>query len=312
MCKYNELFHGHNHLLYEEDGGIIPMRFSVTEFQYYSAIGEVETVRAYIPAGIRFSFYTESDNVNMRFRLFNFIRPQASFSLMENDEMMEEIIVTDQMERVDICYRKKNKGQVKIDLYLPHMVAVSLMKFDVNDAISVPKKEKTLLSFGDSITQGAGCEICARSYTNQLSIELGMELYNKGVGGYIFDADSIERTVEPDIITIAYGTNDFSRWHDLEKTISDARKYCAKIKELFPDVPVYMMTPLWRADLLDEEKTLFHQFTKALLTVAEEFQFPSVAGEESIPHEEVLFDDKVHPLAAGCDFVAKALLKIMK
>lgn len=307
------LFHGCNHFIYKESGAIQPMRFSIEEVEYYSNVGEVQKVRAYSTAGIKLSFYTSLEEIKLSFELFNFTYKKTSITLYENDEMKEIITICDDMQTIDIVYKKKNKGKVKIELYLPNVAGVALSAFNVEDATPVDKYEKTLLCLGDSITQGGGSEISSKSYANQLSCALNMELYNKGIGGYIFDVNSIVKTIEPDIITIAYGTNDFSQHKNVEITLKNARLYCEKIRELFPKLPIYLLTPLWRADLGEHNIELFQDITKGLEKIASENKMKSIVGFDIFPKNPDLFDDKrIHPNSNGYSILTEELLKVIK
>lgn len=69
-----------------------------------------------------------------------------------------------------------------------------------------------ILSYGDSITQGYDALFPSYSYINRFSMYLDAFIYNKAIGGDIFRPALIERkNFKPDIVTIAYGTNDWSK-----------------------------------------------------------------------------------------------------
>ena len=88
-----------------------------------------------------------------------------------------------------------------------------------------------LVFIGDSITQGMDARGPASAYAVQLARVLDVELLNQGVGGHIFDLDALddELPYHPDIITIAYGTNDWSRDTTREEISSRVERYLTRL-----------------------------------------------------------------------------------
>lgn len=315
MKAENEaFFHGCDHFLYRESGALQPMRFSKQETEFYENIGEDQRVRAYCTAGVVLSFRTSLERIALSFELYNFTCQETSITLYEDNEMIEVIMIYDDMDSIDITYYKKKKGEVKIDIYLPNVAGAALLDFQVSDATVVSQKKKILLCLGDFIAQGDGSEISASSYANQLGIRLKMELHNKGIGGYIFDANSLQKTIMPNLIAIAYGTSDFGRFHDAAIVLENAKAYCQKVREYFPKIPIYLITPIWRTDLVEETKCeVFLEITKGLVELAKEYKMKSIIGDDIFPHDPEFFQDKkVHPTSGGYDIVTEEIVKVMK
>lgn len=103
----------------------------------------------------------------------------------------------------------------------------------------------TFLALGDSITQGMDSRHPSLSFPAVMARALGMHQFNCGVGGWVFDADSLPEPPAPDpaFITVGFGTNDFGAG----MTAQPAGPYLERVRELYPDVPVFVFEPLWRS-----------------------------------------------------------------
>ncbi|MEW9503566.1 hypothetical protein, partial [Jeotgalibacillus marinus] len=70
-------------------------------------------------------------------------------------------------------------------IQLPHSAGVEFSEIELEGAAfaePVPRK-KVLIAYGDSITQGYDSAHASGAYAVRLAEGLGMELFNKGVGG---------------------------------------------------------------------------------------------------------------------------------
>ena len=69
-----------------------------------------------------------------------------------------------------------------------------------------------MIMFGDSITHGYDALNPSFSYANRLADLLNADFVNKGIGGERFfpTLAQLKDDIEPDYITVAYGTNDWA------------------------------------------------------------------------------------------------------
>ena len=111
------------------------------------------------------------------------------------------------------------------------------------------KAGKTLLAFGDSITQGMDAMRPSNRYVTKLANYLGAEEVNKGISGecYFPPLAEAKDDLNPDYITVAYGTNDWSKkGRDIFQVNSKA--FYKALRKNYPNTPIYAITPIWRAD----------------------------------------------------------------
>ena len=85
-------------------------------------------------------------------------------------------------------------GRHRVTVYLPWFAKVVIRQVRLSDGACVlpVKKSRRLLAFGDSITQGYTANFSSLSYVNQVARQLDVEVLNQGVGGYFFDAATLE------------------------------------------------------------------------------------------------------------------------
>jgi len=163
---------------------------------------------------------------------------------------------------------------------------------------------RRLLLYGDSITHGCNAPHPSQNYAALLAGKFGADLVNKGIGGDYFFPELLdcETGWEPDIVTAAYGTNN---WSDLprERTERDCVDFYRKLSAKFPSSKIYAVTPIWRAD--SQRETLFGEPThrmEALIRRACEglSNVTVVDGWELVPHDPELYADQfLHPNEAG-------------
>lgn len=108
------------------------------------------------------------------------------------------------------------------------------------------KKNKKLLIYGDSITQGACSLYPSRTYAALLGQWLDAETVSKAVGSecYYPELAQIKQNISPDYITVSYGCND---WYHLsrEEFTDRCRRFWAAICENYPSAKKFALTPIW-------------------------------------------------------------------
>ncbi len=197
------------------------------------------------------------------------------------------------------------KGEKNVCVYLPWSVRLTLREMTLDDGawlLPLPYKKKALM-FGDSITQGYDARYPSRRYASQLCKWLDAEEHSRAIGGEKFcpALAACREPFTPDLITVAYGTNDWS--HSPKETfMKNARLFFETLAAEYPTVPVYAITPIWRAD--DEAREM--TFAAAADYIAEcaaiHPKARVIRGIDALPHDITLFaDGNLHPNDAGFD-----------
>ncbi len=106
----------------------------------------------------------------------------------------------------------------------------------------------------------------------------------------------------PDIVTVAYGTNDWTRDTTRDQIAETVDRYLTRLIEMLaPSADLYVLTPLWRA-IGEEVKaggTLI-EFSAAISEAASAFANATVIdGTTLVPHLPEMFADGIHPNDEG-------------
>lgn len=207
-------------------------------------------------------------------------------------------------------------GEKTIRIQLPWSVKTVLADLSLDDGATVipVKKERKMLIFGDSITQGYDAKYPSASYAAILADRLCADARNKGIGGEKFFPALVERPESdgfaPDLITVAYGTNDWAGLESPERLELPMRAFYTKLCELYPAVPVFALAPIWRCDENDgiHPTGPFSVVEEMLRRTAQNLPTVTVIPcYDFVPHDPAFFTD-IHPNDLGFASYADRLL----
>ncbi len=208
-------------------------------------------------------------------------------------------------------------GEKDVCLYLPHSMKTVLRELSLDDGAAVEplKRSRRLLAYGDSITQGFDALHPAQKYTTRLAEHLNAEEHNRGLSGGCFFPELLEaeEPVDPDHITVAYGTNDWNLC-TREKLVSRCAEFYDRLSAKYPLAKIWAISPVWRSD--HREHREFGDFAQIEAEIANAVkgkkQVTFLSGFHLIPREESLFGDgRLHPNDAGFSHYFHGLLEEM-
>ncbi len=209
-------------------------------------------------------------------------------------------------------------GEKTVAVYFPWSVEVTDFAITLQDgARLVPvKPAKKMLVYGDSITQGYDALLPSHRYAARLAEALDAEELNKAIGGEIFFPALAEQRTDfiPDIITVAYGTNDWSTT-DGASFIASARAFFGALVKNYPEAKIFAITPIYRKDMTASKPFgAFSTVAERLREVTAPFESIQVIdGLTLVPHNHTLFADlRLHPADAGFDHYAENLIAEIK
>ena len=202
------------------------------------------------------------------------------------------------------------EGEKNVVIYLPADATVLIRNFTV-DANVVPavKKEKVLW-LGDSITQGYGPLRSSNTYVSVANRILNYDIVNQGIGGYIYDKNSLMKMegYAPDKIIVALGTNQYG-----DKDMSKVEEYYETLISIYgEEIPIICITPLWRGDSVDGLPTLI-SFCEKIKKIAGQYKNVKIIdGMKMVPHLPEYFLDNLHPNCLGCEVYGRNLADEIK
>ncbi len=309
-----------------ENGEVSFKRFTDKQLEYY--IQNSEQVyneqyyhhhRARNTVGVRFSFYTDATALNIGYKMLRGVTSNwFQLDLICDGAMISH---TD-IKTGDTCYSgtlslSLPEGEHHITVHLPNMAIFSLTSLELEGASLMRAHTPTgpkILFLGDSITHGAFSPYPSLSYTARLTAMLDADALNQGIGGDIFRPGVIDKDLpfDPDIITIAFGTNDWSVARDNPSLrLSRADAYFDNLKKSFPAAKIVYISPTWRK-LNSEEYSTFLPARKEFEALAKEKGISVIDGFTLVPQLDEFYADGLHPNPLGFSLYAENLASKLK
>lgn len=322
----------------ELDGYINFSRFTSEQISLYSnqekprkTITHPE-IRIHSTAGIKLRFRTNSKTLSIS-ALFSpcFCRGTYSMDVFEKDKLLGRMSNIDELPDFNfVGWGERDEertqtftlseGDKEITIYFPYSSQAKIKEISLDDGsyLSPIKPDKILLAFGDSITHGYDTLISSNSYANKLADMLGYQIYNKAVGGEICfpELAKTKDDFTPDLITVAYGTNDWANITS-DEFENNYREFLSNLTSTYPTTKIFTLAPIWRKEILTQEKVfgdfrLVNEIIEKLTLNYENVYH--IDCFDFIPKDSKYFSDgRLHPNDSGFEYYAKKLYyKIIK
>ena len=311
------------------DEEIVLHRFTREQEELYRAVDSGFFNKAFATACITLEFKTDSASLLLK----SHIRPRSSRTFFSHDIFVDNTlcgVLKGKFENDDdIASGKAVEGEFalgekrlekSVRIHLPWSCSSDIIELSLDDgATLIPvKKSCKMIFFGDSITQGYDAENTSNSYASRVMLTFDAEARNKGIGGEIFRpelARLADAEFEPDIVTVAYGTNDWSGGITRELLKSRADDFLGALAKNYPSAKIFVIAPIWRAD--HQSERTFGEFAEIKNCFAEIIKkYPNILlidGFNFVPHDCELFSDKsLHPSDEGFLHYANNLIEKMK
>jgi len=315
----------------EEEKGIVKLhRFSREQEALYEVTNEDFYERALTPAGVKLSFETDSENLFLKI----FASPATgrryfSIDVFVGDEMVGSLNNFTGVEfpkdyyrmRVSVGEFSKNfylgKEKKKVCVHLPWSVWIDLLDVSLDDGAYIKpiKPAKKLLAYGDSITHGYDALHPSNRYVAKLAKALDAEEFNKAIGGEKFfpPLAKIGDDIDPDYITVAYGTND---WDCMSAATfrENCRDFFSNLVRNYPNAKIFAISPIWREAMEDEREWGFSEIEENIRAAVKDYETVTViSGLDLVPWDEKYFADRIiHPNDSGFGHYSDSLYKKIK
>lgn len=303
----------------ESEAGIRPLRFTEAETEYYKNFSEDYYKKSFASSGIRLEFTTDSRRFSFAARTApGSSRPFCHFDLYLNGVFHAQV-GADTTEASLSAEWDLGEGEKEVKLYLPWSVSTTLTRVTLDDGASLTpaKKSRRMLIYGDSITQGYDTLHPSLSYASLLTDALDAEAFDKGIGGERFRIALAEVTpdIEPDIITVAYGTNDWSG-RELSEFERECRGFYEALSAKHPNAKIFAITPIWRADHITRTTSVgdfFHVKDFIEQVAATLPNMTVIYGYDCVPKDPKYFSDAyLHPNDEGFIYQFKGIYEQIK
>jgi len=299
----------------EENGYLKLCRYTKKQMEFYKRTSDRNFLRAGASAGIILDFNTDSTNLSFNCKTIRASSLQMGYiDIYVNGKLKVHEGKNDADENEIIFDLKMPVGNKRVTIYFPCLFSsqIKYFKIDKDSYIEKINKDKKFMFFGDSITQGYISEFPSLSYANLIGSRFNAEIMNQAIGGEYFDATHLDDTLEftPDVIFVAYGTNDWNSEKDITK---NATEYFDRLTDLYPNAKIIDILPIWRTDIEIKNETRKYSFDTArsyIKEVCSKYQNITVLdGFDYVPHFKNFYFDHVHPNELGYSYYADALEK---
>lgn len=303
----------------ETDGAFHFYRFTETQTNHYHAAGQMDFyARCHNTAGVRFAFSTTSRKLSFDYSINTRARDLAFFDVYQDGAMIAHIgekPATKDRKHAEVSLRE---GEKQIEVYFPWSASATLFEVELDDGATLTPvhRKRFAIHFGDSITQGYDADYPSLSYAQRIGRMLDMDAVNKAIGGDTFCPDILltePEPLNPELITVAYGTNDWS--HDVTKDeLRDScRRFCQALSKFYPQAKIAVISPIWRADFTRVPAFGSPAYT-VHDTIAEAVEgIPNltlIRGWNFVPQQTEFFSDGyLHPNDAGFAVQAENLYR---
>ncbi len=272
--------------------------------------------QAHATAGVRLEFTTDSKTLYLCALISAAsFRTWFMFEIFANGKRVGEIGNGD-TDRYGVFEGRVSlgNGMKTVRIYFPWSANAVIKEISIQDgACFVPlQRVKKALIFGDSITQGYDARRPSQSYASLLADALQVDAYNKGIGGEVFHPAlaAADEPVRPDIITVAYGTNDWSR-ENRTAFEDNCMQFYATLSKNYPQAQIFAITPIWRRDHAKQTDWDFAAMCAYIETVA--MALPNVTCINAfpfVPGEEKYYSDLwLHPNDDGFRYQFEGLVR---
>lgn len=340
-CIRNSLFH-----IEEEEGFISYLRFTPGQLAVYEN-DPLYRLMSLCPAGICLELETNGDEISFECRTADFspktlVEIKGEMTLGQVMQLLgEKLKKLTQAGRLDVLQHfdlyiddvysaalRLSKGKITFRLPNPDLEWIRVRVFFplykpiyINNVCGsgewrpVQQKRPLLYAFGDSITQGFISGKPSLCYVSQLAGLLGADALNQGIGGAMFDPNILtgfEKLPVPDLVTVAYGTNDWYNGLSLGDVSKKTKAFFQRLHKLFADTPVFVITPIWRDDADAETGTgSFSGVIRMIGDIAGKYaNMHLVDGLAISPHNPACYSDGyLHPNTAGFSYMAPRIYK---
>ena len=200
------------------------------------------------------------------------------------------------------------EGEKNVTIYLPSDATILIRNFEIDSTYESIQKNEKVLWLGDSITQGYGPLRSYQTYVSVANRVLNYDILNQGIGGYVYDKNSLMKMegYNPDKIIVALGTNQYGD----ENGPQVVSEYYETLVGIYgEDIPILVITPLWRGDNLEGVPTL-EKFCATIREIVGKYKnIKVVDGFKMVPHLEEYYLDNLHPNGLGTEVYGRNLVE---
>ena len=175
-----------------------------------------------------------------------------------------------------------------------------------------------MLFIGDSITQGWAALTDSFSYAWRVTRQFNADSVIQGVGGGYFCEATFDRIdFDPDVVIVAYGTNDWGHYATLAELHAHAGGFLDLVAAEYAGKKIVCISPIWRdIKFTDLSKKTMGSFADCRAAVIEEIEKRGLVHVDGLslvpPLNEFYYDQYLHPKNEGFSHYAENLIAVLR
>ena len=303
--ELKKIYFGAYELEETSDGYLQAFQYSKEQVEYFKGAFEMWYERCTASSAKTLEFTTLATTISFDYK-FIWKCSLDSFELMVDGLITDIAYVKDIADEGTITWNLP-EGENDVVIYLPSDATVLVRNFTIDADVKRAVKNEKVLWLGDSITQGYGPLRSSHTYVSVATRILNYDILNQGIGGYIYDKNSLMKMegYTPDKIIVALGTNQYG-----DETMTAVEEYYERLIGIYGnEIPILCITPLWRGDSVEGIPTLMAYCEKIKKIVAQYKNIRVIEGMKLVPHLPEYFLDNLHPNCLGCEWYGRNLVK---
>ena len=292
----------------KEDGYLQAFQYTKAQMEYFEKAFDFWYDRCMATTAKTLEFVTDASEISFEYKII-WKGSEDSFELMIDGQINKIVYVKDIEDEGRIEW-KLPEGRKNVVVYLPADATVLIRNFEIDADYTVPVKNEKVLWLGDSITQGFGPLRSGQTYVSVANRLLNYDIINQGIGGYVYDKNSLMRMegYQPDKIIVALGTNQYG-----SETMTDVEEYYETLTGIYGnEIPILCISPLWRGDNTEGIPKLI-DFCENIKKIAGSYKNVTVIdGFRMVPHLSEYFLDNLHPNCLGTETFGRNLVEAIR
>ena len=302
----------------EKNGKFCFYRFTPQQTAYYYNDNADFHDKTFATPGVRFDFITDAAEFS-----FTYDTHSASSRNWYYFDTYIDGVLTDHNGESEAVLRNGTittrlpDGKHRLTIWFPCLSAAIISNVTISDNSEIipVTYAKKLLCMGDSITQGYDAFYPSFAYTNALARTFDWDVVNQAIGGEKFVPGLLTEDMDydPDIVTVAYGTNDWSSF-TRDRFLKRCDGFLENVGKLFRNAKIFVMTPIWRGDM--DRVTDVGSFSDASEYIAKKARACNLNVIDCFnftPHFSAFYSDLwLHPNDLGYTEYTKNLVEAIK
>ncbi len=330
-----KLFH---HVLdvVQEDGRYRPRRFTQRQTEALAALDPWFGQTSHTASGVSLKCYTAAEAVSFAYSLTYATQRVSGFDVYENGLLVHhEPLPLADMAAAQFVYHKETAGEILLEIVLPSAAQVQLWDLDFGAWRPYdPAGKPLVLWYGDSLTQSTSVANPSLTFASLSSRLAEVEYVNRGIGSLYYEPSVLDEKdpLCPAVILVELGCNDLVK-HDADKRVvyvdgqaqycgeedvpalmNTARAYLEKLRRIYPGAKIFVLSPLWTCEDLDESCLRANAaYRLAIEKLTLELGLGFIDGSTLMPHlPQCCVEDKVHLSLVGSLATAQSLVPYLR